>query len=106
MIAMEDRTFNCTATVWLWRSAVKPDAAGWFFATIDAQIAAEIKYAVLGLTRAFGSVKVTAQIGATRWQTSLFPNKETGGYLLPLKAAVRKAEGLSVDEAVSVTLTV
>jgi Domain of unknown function (DUF1905) len=101
-----DRTFTCTATVWLWRSSAKPDAAGWFFGKIGPETAAEIKYAMLGLTRAFGSVKVTAQIGKTRWQTSLFPYKETGGFLLPLKAAVRKAEGINVDEAVSVTLTV
>jgi Domain of unknown function (DUF1905) len=101
-----DRTFTCTATVWLWKSAAKPDAAGWYFATIDPQTAAEIKYAVLGMARAFGSVKVTAQIGATRWQTSLFPNKETGGYLLPLKASVRTAEGLKVEDAVAVTLVV
>ncbi len=106
MRLLEDRTFTCTAKVWLWRSAVKPDAAGWFFATIDAQTAAEIKYAMLGMTRAFGSVKVRAHIGATRWQTSLFPNKDTGGYLLPLKASVRKAEGLHVDDEVEVILEV
>lgn len=101
-----DRIFACAATVWLWRSAAKPDAAGWYFATIDPQTAAEIKYAILGMARAFGSVKVSAQIGDTRWQTSLFPNTETGGYLLPLKASVRAAEGLKVDDEVMVTLTV
>ena len=101
-----DRIFECTATVWLWRSAAKPDASGWYFATIDPQTAAEIKYAVLGMARAFGSVKVSAQIGSTRWQTSLFPNKETGGYLLPLKASVRSAEGLKVDDEVALTLAV
>jgi Domain of unknown function (DUF1905) len=102
----EDRTFTCSATVWLWRSAAKPDAAGWYFATIDPQTAAEIKYAILGMARAFGSVKVSAQIGGTQWQTSLFPNSETGGYLLPLKASVRKAEGLKVDDVVAVVLGV
>ena len=101
-----DRNFSCSATVWLWRSAAKPEAAGWFFATIDPQTAAEIKYAVLGMSRAFGSVKVTAKIGETHWQTSLFPYRETGGYLLPLKASVRRAEGLKVDDVIDVTLVV
>lgn len=48
-----------------------------------------------------GSVYVEATIGATTWRTSLFPSKAVGGWLLPLKAAVRKkeklAEGTSVE---------
>jgi len=47
----------------------------------------------LGKRRGFGSVKVTAQIGDTRWQTSLFPQK-SGGWFLPVKKPVRLAEGL------------
>ncbi|MEY4501454.1 MAG: hypothetical protein RIS52_1344 [Pseudomonadota bacterium] len=100
-----DNVIACTSTVWLWRP-VKPSAASWYFARIDAQTAAEIKYATLGLSRGFGSVKVTAQIGNTRWNTSLFPNKETGGFLLPLKASVRLAEGLAVDDELKIRLTV
>ena len=52
---------------------------------------------------AWGSVYVEATIGATTWRTSLFPSKQVGGWLLPLKAAVRKAEKIaegSVIEAV------
>ena len=46
-----------------------------------------------GKRRGFGSVKVTATIGGSRWQTSLFPQK-TGGWFLPVKKTVRLAEGL------------
>ena len=41
----------------------------------------------------FGSVRVEATIGSTRWQTSIFPSKENATYVLPLKKAVRVAEG-------------
>ena len=44
--------------------------------------------------RGFGSARITATIGETRWQTSVFPHKASGGWFLPVKAAVRKAEGL------------
>jgi Domain of unknown function (DUF1905) len=101
-----DRIFTCIAPVWLWRSAAKPDAAGWFFATIDPQTAAEIKYAMLGMSRAFGSVKVKAQIGQTHFQTSLFPHKESGGFILPLKASVRRAEGIDPGDQITVALEV
>jgi hypothetical protein len=47
----------------------------------------------LGQRRGFGSVKVTARIGSSRWQTSLFPQK-AGGWFLPVKKPVRLAEGL------------
>lgn len=47
----------------------------------------------LGKRRGFGSVKVTARIGDSRWQTSLFPQK-SGGWFLPVKKPVRLAEGL------------
>jgi len=53
----------------------------------------------LGKRRGFGSVKVTAQIGDSRWQTSLFPQK-TGGWFLPVKKPVRLAEELEFGRTV------
>jgi hypothetical protein len=49
-------------------------------------------------------IPVTARIGGTRWTTSLFP--KDGGYVVPIKDAVRAAEGLEVDDVVTVTLVV
>ena len=57
----------------------------------------------LGRRRGFGSVKVAAQIGGTRWHTSLFPQK-SGGWFLPVKKPVRLAEGLDYGATVEVTL--
>ena len=57
----------------------------------------------LGKRRGFNSVKVTVQVGATRWRTSLFPRK-AGGWFLPIKKPVRVAEGLAEGEPVEVTL--
>ena len=56
-----------------------------------------------GMARGWGSLKVIATIGASRWSTSVFPAKDTG-WLLPVKAAVRKAEGLSEGDTVEVVL--
>ena len=56
-----------------------------------------------GKRRGFGSVKVTAQVGGSRWQTSLFPQK-SGGWFLPIKKPVRLAEGLEQGEPVEVVL--
>ncbi len=34
-------------------------------------------------------------VGDSRWQTSVFLQKESGGFFLPIKAQVRRAEGLA-----------
>jgi hypothetical protein len=57
----------------------------------------------LGKRRGFGSVKVTVALGDSRWQTSLFPNKD-GSWFLPIKKPVRVAEGLLDGEEVKVEL--
>jgi hypothetical protein len=101
----EDSHFEVKAKAWRWRPA-KPSAASWHFLTIEGQTAAEIRYAALGRAGGFGSIRVTAIIGDTRWQTSLFPHRETGGLLLPLKAEVRRREGIEAGHEVIVRLEV
>ena len=98
---MTSTPITFTAPLWKWRAD-----GTWHFVTIDAQTAAEIRYESMGQARHFGSVKVAATIGDTDWQTSLFPDKEGGGYLLPVKASVRNAEGLSEGDVVNVVLRV
>lgn len=50
----------------------------------------------------WGVIPVTATIGVTSFTTSLFP--KDGGYLLPVKDAVRRAEGLNVGDSVTVVI--
>ena len=52
----------------------------------------------------WGVIPVTGTIGVTSFTTSLFP--KDGGYLLPIKDAVRRAEGLDVGDRLTVTLVV
>jgi uncharacterized protein DUF1905 len=56
------------------------------------------------VTYGWGMIPVTAQIGATGWKTSLFP--KDGRYIVPLKARVRKAEGLELGDMVTIRLAV
>jgi hypothetical protein len=101
-----DDRFELTARIWLWRPALKPQASGWHFLTIDGHTAAEIRFAALGRTGGFGSIKVAARIGDTRWTTSIFPQRESGGFILPIKAEVRKRERIGEGDEVTVELRV
>ena len=80
------------------------EKASWFFVILTGDVVGEIHYAAMGHTGGFGSVKVRATIGDTTWETSVFPSKESGGFVLPVKAAVRKAESLTEGDTVSLTL--
>jgi len=55
------------------------------------------------LTYGWGAIPAAATLGDTEFTTSLFPRE--GGYLLPLKDAVRKAEGIGEGDTVVVRLT-
>lgn len=56
-----------------------------------------------GQRRGFGSVKVMAQIGATQWKSSVFPDK-SGGWILLVSKKVMRAEDLGAGDEVSVAL--
>ncbi len=58
-----------------------------------------------GMARGFGSLKVTATIGDSTWRTSVFPSREEG-WMLPVKSAVRKAEGIGEGDEVALVLEV
>ena len=97
-----------SSVLWVWTGG--NNGGTWHFMTITGDageaIAAHeaIRRLEFGKGRGFGSVKVRATIGDTRWNTSVFPSKETGGYILPVKLAVRKAEDLAEGDAAEVTL--
>ncbi|MEU3627219.1 DUF1905 domain-containing protein [Amycolatopsis coloradensis] len=57
-----------------------------------------------GPRRGFGAVRVGVGIGGSEWKTSIFPDSQRGSYVLPVKKAVRKAEGLEEGDVAKVTI--
>jgi len=96
-----------TGPLWIWRGNTKdgtPAKGAWHFLSIQGDVADAIRAAAPGRSAAWGSVPVAATIGNTSWQTSVFPSKGVAGYLLPIKASVRKAEKLAENDSITVTL--
>ena len=58
-----------------------------------------------GRARGFGSIKVTARIGATEWTTSVFPQAKQSEWILLISKKVMRAEDLAPGDAVTVTVT-
>lgn len=82
--------------------------AAWCFVTLTPKVAASIWQLLGGGPRrpGFGSIRVLATIGNTTWPTSLFPDKASRSYLLPVKVVVRKREGLTEGQSLIVHLRV
>ena len=93
------KIFKLKSKVWRY-----PGMAGWHFLGVDKTNSATIKKIQAGKPRkGWGSIPVKVTLGGSEWRTSIFPDKG-GTYLLPLKAAVRKKEGILADDVVVYTL--
>ena len=78
--------------------------APFLFAPIpDAHIGA-VRYAAMTASYGWGMVPVVVRVGGKRFATSLFPRG--GGYLLPIKVAVQRAEGVGLGDRIAVSLGV
>ena len=96
-----------TGTLWRWSGG---NGGSWHFLTVDGAAGEALSGTALmrrmeRTIGGFGPLKVTARIGDTTFRTSLFPSKEMG-WLLPVKASVRRAEGIGEGDQVAVTLEV
>jgi hypothetical protein len=78
--------------------------APYYFVTVPDQESADIREVAAMATYGWGVIPVEARVGEVAFTTSLFP--KDGGYLLPLKNAVRMPQGLSADDEVDVKMTV
>jgi len=78
--------------------------APFFFVAVPAEHVGELKYAAQLASYGWGVVPVRAIASGTSFTTSLFPRD--GGYLLPLKASVRKTGGISLGDRVHVEIRV
>lgn len=94
----------------LWRWTPEPPAkASWHFVTITGEAADAIRarafeLRAMGAARGFGSVRVRARIAGVALDTSVFPHKQSGGYLLPVKAEVRRKAGVAEGDRVEVAI--
>ncbi|MBP6924467.1 MAG: DUF1905 domain-containing protein [Candidatus Pacebacteria bacterium] len=97
---MKSKIYTMTEKVWLYPG----ESANWHFVTLTKKIGQEIKLTFGKNARGFGSLPVDVTIGATTWKTSIFPDKYSGSYILPLKAKVRKLEDIEAGELVTFSI--
>jgi hypothetical protein len=76
-------TYKLQSKVWIY-----PGMAGWHFANVPKKQSKEIKNLFGAIAGGWGSLPVMVTVGKTQWKTSIFPDKNSATYLLPLKAEI------------------
>ena len=79
-------------------------SAGRYFVTLPKQLSVKIRKKHGLSEEGWGRLKTIAKIGNTEWKTAIWFDTKAKSYLLPVKAGVRKSEGLNADVLVSVIL--
>jgi hypothetical protein len=93
--------YTTKSEVWLY-----PGPAAWHFVSIPKEMSSKIFETHKQSKKSWGSIPVKAKIGNSIWKTSIFPDKKSNTYLLPIKAPIRKKEDIWNGDYVTVTLTI
>ena len=93
--------YKFKSKVWLYSGE-----AAWYFVTLPKDVARQIDFEHGHNKAGFGSLRVRVSIGSTTWQTSRFTDTKSNSYMLPIKASVRKSEGIDAGKTVQVVLEI
>ena len=88
-----------TTTTIEWRGP-----APFVFAPVPEEEADAIGAISREVTYGWGCIPATVRIGGTEFTTSLFPRE--GGYLVPVKVVVQRAEDVDVGDEIEVELRI
>lgn len=83
--------------IWFWRGP-----APHHFITVPEDESEILRDEAAFVSYGWGMIPVTVRIGESEFETSLFP--KDGGYIVPIKLAVRRTEGLTVGDVPAVQL--
>ena len=90
--------FDFTGRVIEWRGP-----APYYYLPVPEEESADIREVAAMATYGWGVIPVVARIGDVEFETSLFP--KDGGYLLPLKDAVRKPQQITDGDEITVSMS-
>lgn len=98
---MDPRRYTFKLRVWIY-----PGEAAWHFVTLPQKESEMIREVFSEVKRGWGSLPVKVTVGETTWNTSIFPDRKRGAYLMPLKAEVRKKESIHDQDEILLQLEI
>jgi Domain of unknown function (DUF1905) len=91
--------FQFAGAVWYWRGP-----SPYYFVRVPPELSADLADLAADVSYGWGMIPVEVTLDGHSWETSLWP--KDGGYLVPIRARVRRNLGLDTDDVVAVRLTV
>lgn len=91
------KSFNFKSKVIVWKAGNRDedDKGAWRFARVPENISVKIKEMQKGrLRRGWGAIYARVKIKKSEWTTSIFPDRHSVTYILPLKKQIRYEENL------------
>jgi len=98
---MQNKKYKFKSEVWLY-----PGMSGWHFVGLPKKQSEEIKDKFGNQKKGWGAIPVIVTLVKTSWKTSIFPDRRAGAYLLPIKAEVRKKEGVMSGDIISFSIEI
>lgn len=97
-----NHTYTFTAELWKY-----PGNGAWYFVLLPKEYSNEIKTLTQGWpNKGFGTIKLEATIKDMVWDTSVFPDKKSGTYMMPVKKEVRTKLQLNDGDELNVSIKV
>lgn len=81
-----------------------PGAVSWVLLTVPEEVSDRIREVPREPRPGFGSLRVEVTMGTSVWKTSIFPEANSGPYVLPVKKAVRQAQAVEPPDVVDLTI--
>ena len=88
-----------TGAIFEWRGP-----APFYWVSVPGDVCTWVQDEAAVASYGWGAIPVRARIGATEWETSLLP--KDGGYVLPIKVAVRTGEQVDEGDEVTVAMSI
>jgi len=93
--------YKIKAKIWIYSGQ-----GAWHFVTVPKDISTEISKMFGYLKASWGSLQVDVTIGETTWKTSIFPDKKSGCYFIPIKSDIRKNEKINEGDELELELQI
>ena len=103
------KVFKFKSKVIVWRLGYGEgnDKGAWRFARVPEKLSAQIKEMQKGrLRRGWGAVYARVKIKKSEWMTSIFPDRHSTTYILPLKKEIRFEENLYDGTDINISIEI
>lgn len=101
---MEGMRYEFIGKPYLYSSS--DDVGGWTIVPLPEALSKEIRDNFKLLEEGWGRMRITAKIGNSEWQTSIWFDTKQGTYFLPLKAGIRKKEKIICGQEINIVILI